>query len=213
MLPSIIQDLIHPVVPSHQPLINRGLIRPLMIPPIDVHLHRSPSRSEKISTSPASACTTISSSPSPRGDRVSPTLQQLFSSVSLTGNWQTDEAIINGHKLHAPVPRHPCVLDTSSLDASVISPSTRSCQPTKELRKTRRSQSHPYIGAKETPRPSSRMRLSAPPIKGRAKKLSQSKPSKTKPAQPRPPLACLFCRGRKIACGAPPAESEKKTCQ
>jgi hypothetical protein len=27
------------------------------------------------------------------------------------------------------------------------------------------------------------------------------------------PLACLFCRGRKIACGPPPADSEDDTCK
>ena len=213
MLPSITQDLIHHVVPSHQPLINKGLICPLMLPPIDVHLHHSPSLSRKFSTSPVSSCTTISSSPSPRRNSFSPTLQQLFSSVSLTGNWQTDEAIVNGHKLHAPVLQHPCVLDTSSLDASIISPSTQSCQLTKELRKIRRSKSHPYIAAIDTPRMSSRMRFSASPIKGWTKKPSRSKPAQLKPAEPKPPLACIFCCGCKIACRAPPAESDKKTCQ
>jgi hypothetical protein len=29
----------------------------------------------------------------------------------------------------------------------------------------------------------------------------------------KPPLACLFCRGRKIACGPPPPESTDKTCK
>ncbi|EDR05507.1 uncharacterized protein LACBIDRAFT_329840 [Laccaria bicolor S238N-H82] len=32
------------------------------------------------------------------------------------------------------------------------------------------------------------------------------------PAEKKPPLACLFCRGRKIACGAPIPGSKDKTC-
>ena len=39
-----------------------------------------------------------------------------------------------------------------------------------------------------------------------------SLPSKNTPEK-KPPLACLFCRGRKIACGAPLPGSIKKTCK
>ena len=156
-------------------------------------------------TSPASAGTNMSTSPSPSSDSTSVCLQQQFSFVNLTGNWHTDEAITS-KQLHAPVPRHACVPDVNSLDASITSPSNHNRQLTKGLRKPRCSQSYPYIGAKAT-RPSSRMRLSAPPIKGR------KKPAQPKLSQPKPPLACLFCRGRKIACGAPPAGSEKLSCE
>jgi hypothetical protein len=37
-------------------------------------------------------------------------------------------------------------------------------------------------------------------------------PPKNTPEK-KPPLACLFCRGRKIACGAPVPGSTKKTCK
>lgn len=39
-----------------------------------------------------------------------------------------------------------------------------------------------------------------------------SLPSKNIPEK-KPPLACLFCRGRKIACGAPLPGTIKKTCK
>lgn len=39
-----------------------------------------------------------------------------------------------------------------------------------------------------------------------------SVPSKNLPER-KPPLACLFCRGRKIACGPPLPGSTKKTCK
>lgn len=39
-----------------------------------------------------------------------------------------------------------------------------------------------------------------------------SLPSKNLPEK-KPPLACLFCRGRKIACGPPLPGSAKKTCK
>ncbi|KAF8238547.1 hypothetical protein L208DRAFT_269084 [Tricholoma matsutake] len=136
-------------------------------------------------------------------DTLSPTLQP-FDLITQTPNWQTDAPIVND-QLHALVPRYPCVPDARSLDASVVAPANRS-RLTQDLQKARHSKSHPYIGITATPRPS-RMCLSAPPTKRRAKK-----PTPPKPAQPKPPLACLFCRTRKIACGAPLAGSEKKTC-
>jgi len=34
-----------------------------------------------------------------------------------------------------------------------------------------------------------------------------------RPAEKKPPLACLFCRGRKIACGPPIPGSKDKTCK
>jgi hypothetical protein len=247
MLPAISQDFGHTVVPSHQPLIDKGLICPLMVSPLEDHVGRSLSPSTACPPFPASAVIhpTVSSSLSPPADRLSPIVQQP-NFVGLTGDWHADAQAVTDHMLHAPVPRYSGVPDASSLDASIVSPSNRSRKLTQSLRRTRRSKSHPYIDptGKATPRPPSRMRLSAPPIKIRAKKSTQSKPAHTKPALSKPalpkptlpvanpalpivnpalpianpalskpPLACLFCRGRKIACGAPPAGSEKQICQ
>ena len=213
MLQAVTQDFSRPVVPvfpSHQTWIDRGLIYPLMLPPVNIPLDQSPSDSPEYLISPASAGTTMSSSPSPCRDLSSAKPQQQFDFVNLTGNLQTDEAIVKEHKLHAPVPRLATdVRDINSLDASTTSPPNHSPKLTEGLRKTRRSQSYPqiHIGAEVTP--SSSMCLSAPPIKGRIRK----KPSQPRLSQRKPPLACLFCRGRKIACGAPPVGSEKLSCE
>jgi hypothetical protein len=202
---AVIQDSSHPVVPSHQPLIDKGLIRPLVISPVNVLHEHSPSTSMEDPTSPTSAGADMSSSPLPIGDSPSVTFHRQFNFINLTGNWHTDEAVVSEQMLHAPGPRHACVPDVISLDASIMSPSVQNHQLTKGLRKTRRSQSYPYIDARASC-PSSRTHLSAPSIKGR------KKPSQPKLPQLKPPLACLFCRSRKIACGAPPAGSEKLSC-
>ncbi|KAF8220460.1 hypothetical protein L208DRAFT_1416725 [Tricholoma matsutake] len=127
------------------------------------------------------------------GDTLSLMLQP-FDLITQTPNWQTDTPIVND-QLHALAPRYACVPDARPLDASIVTP---------DLRKVRHSKSHPNIGITASPL---RMCLSAPPTKRRAKK-----PMPLKPAQPKPLLACLFCHTRKIACGAPLARSEKKTC-
>jgi hypothetical protein len=47
----------------------------------------------------------------------------------------------------------------------------------------------------------------------RPRRPSSPRPSKTRSLDAKPPLACLFCRGRKIACGPPPPGSDDKTCK
>jgi len=48
--------------------------------------------------------------------------------------------------------------------------------------------------------------------RGGAMRLSPL-PTNKRQAEKKPPLACLFCRGRKIACGAPLPGSLDKTCK
>ncbi|KJA19953.1 hypothetical protein HYPSUDRAFT_204200 [Hypholoma sublateritium FD-334 SS-4] len=45
-----------------------------------------------------------------------------------------------------------------------------------------------------------------------AMRLSPLPRNKHQPLEKKPPLACLFCRGRKIACGSPLPGSPDKTC-
>ncbi|KAI6001700.1 hypothetical protein F5J12DRAFT_684288, partial [Pisolithus orientalis] len=42
--------------------------------------------------------------------------------------------------------------------------------------------------------------------------IAQQPHSKGKSMDKKPALACLFCRGRKIACGPPPPGTKEKTC-
>jgi hypothetical protein len=185
-------------------MIDEGLMQPLLVPPLQGLLDQSSSPSVECASSPATVHAITSPSPLSQGAHGDYHNRSLtpkpVSLIGRTGDWRADE--LSHQMLHAPVPRHPAQ-DVGSLDASITAPSTRRRISTRRPQKTRRSQSHPYVGAKATSRPSSRMRLSAPPIKVRARRIVQSKP----------PLACLFCRGRKIACGAPPAGSEKKSCK
>lgn len=211
MLPTIARDSYYYIVPSHQPLIDRGLLRPLTVPPIEEQPDRSPSLFAECLSSPTLTQGSLSLPSSPCRDALSPNpAPQQFGSVNLTGNWQTDAMAVNESMLHAPVPRHAFVPDVDSLDVSATStsPSTRSCQLTPCQRKTRRSNSHPSISANGIPRPSSRMRLSTSPNKGRTKRSTQPKAVASKP-----PLACLFCRSRKIGCSITEEWAVKKTCK
>ena len=62
-------------------------------------------------------------------------------------------------------------------------------QPTKRLNPISRRSSSPRVPMRLSPLPSKRT------------------------AEKKPPLACLFCRGRKIACGPPLPGSKDKTCK
>ena len=76
-------------------------------------------------------------------------------------------------------------------------------------------QSHPlpsepsHVASCQTTPPPTEFLLNSP--KSPSIGLS-SLPSKNSPEK-KPPLACLFCRGRKIACGPPLPGSIKKTCK
>jgi hypothetical protein len=180
-------------------------MRPLLAPPLQDFLVRSPSLSIDCASSPAAIHTTtspssLSSRCAPGSDRERFLTPKDVGSICVTGDWQTDE--MSYRMLHAPMPHH-ATQDVGSLDASVTPPSTRSRLLTRRLQKTKHSQSPPYIGAKTRSHSSLPMRLSAPPMKGWVKRIMQSKP----------PLACLFCRGHKIECRAPPSGSENKSCK
>ena len=73
---------------------------------------------------------------------------------------------------------------------------------------------HPYhqFSARHMPPPPpppDQVRLHAHP----AMRLSPLPRNKHQPLDKKPPLACLFCRGRKIACGSPLPGSPDKTCK
>lgn len=61
------------------------------------------------------------------------------------------------------------------------------------------------------PPPLDQVRLHAHPHT--AMRLSPLPRNKHQPLEKKPPLACLFCRGRKIACGSPLPGSPDKTCK
>jgi hypothetical protein len=194
-----------PIVPFHQPLIDQGLMRLLLAPPLQGFLVCLPSLTIDFVSSPATIhITTLPSSPSlwcvPGSDHECSLMPKDVGSIYVTGDWQTDD--MSYRMLHTPTPCH-ATQDVGSLDASVTPPSTRSHLLTPHLQKTKRSQSHPYIGVKTRSHSLSPMHLSAPLMKRQVKRIVQSKP----------PLACLFCCGHKIACGAPPPGSEKKPCK
>jgi hypothetical protein len=68
--------------------------------------------------------------------------------------------------------------------------------------------------------PSPSVQFSPPPSQPQQLDSTSSSTSTTTTDSPilvtpgkKPPLACLFCRGRKIACGPPPPGSTDKTCK
>lgn len=132
-------------------------------------------------------------------------------------------------RLIAPAPRYP--LDeatdaTASPDTHPSPPSHRhrsstssSASPSGSHRHSRRqTRSHPYLPHSSVPKhairpvgwPASGHRSPSP--RSASSRMSPSLPSKRQ-AEKKPPLACLFCRGRKIACGPPVAGSKDKTCK
>lgn len=54
----------------------------------------------------------------------------------------------------------------------------------------------------------------SPPSSPSSSQESPVSAASSRQAPPKkPPIACLFCRGRKIACGQPPADSLDRTCK
>lgn len=171
----------------------------------------SPSTAESSSMASTPTCsprpTLRSSSPLP-----SPSRSYLLQPPRLqyTGDWETDAraaadaiAAANQRPPHAPQPSYPIQPELSIVampDKPVVDvPPTRRHHLTYRKQRPIRSQSHPYV----RPRPSSPgvKPPSTPPPAKRGKPVGEGK------------MACLFCRGRKIACQPPELENEDKTCK
>ncbi|KAF5374675.1 hypothetical protein D9615_008985 [Tricholomella constricta] len=134
-----------------------------------------------------------------------------FEPPQFTGDWAAD-AIAADPLLHAPRPSYPeqtllpalIPWDTPVVD---VPPTRRHHLTYRQNRNSRsRSRSHPYMPRK-----------SSSPSMSRASSLQpQAQPRKRVKAirdkDGKPIMACLFCRGRKIACGPPPPGSVDKTC-
>jgi hypothetical protein len=84
----------------------------------------------------------------------------------------------------------------------------------KPRKKHARRQQSPAPEVQTTPR---KLKRSASPRSARRTSRSMAKheppPSLQKGLEGRPAMACLFCRGRKIACGLPLSASDKHTCK
>lgn len=141
---------------------------------------------------------------------LAPTITVNNNSVQLTGHWSTDAHAANECLLHAPAPRHAEVPKIIAADQPVVNaPSTRRHHLTHRLRKAVRAQSHPYTKG-DSPSSSPSRKSSPAPRKAKSKAAKEKRSSE---GPKKPLLACLFCRGRKIACGAPPEGSTDNSCE
>lgn len=210
----------HQLVPSNYHHVARALSQPAASPPVRrrgrgrpraIH-HLSPQPPAFDNTVPMSVSTesppppttfesiipmSMSSDSQLSSPRV-PTLTINNTSVQLTGDWAADAHAANECLLHAPVPRRagvPLLVESEQTVPNV--PSTRRHHLTHRLRKAARAQSHPYNSP------------STSPVRRSISLSELSRPAKGK----KPIIACLFCRGRKIACGAPPPGSTDRTCE
>ncbi|KAG5644302.1 hypothetical protein DXG03_008720 [Asterophora parasitica] len=141
-----------------------------------------------------------------------PSLSSVHNGRQFTGDWAADAMAAETH-LHAPRPSYaePPLPALVPWDVPVVEvPSTRRHHLTyRQKRNTRsrsRSGSHPYPSislesCSESP-PTSQMNTPRP--------RKRVKPGRDKDGKPI--MACLFCRGRKIACGPPSKDSHDKTC-
>jgi hypothetical protein len=91
----------------------------------------------------------------------------------------------NPKRCHPKQPNSPSQLSSSSLSSSLLPPKNSR----KSMNWTSLRSASPCASVRLSPLPS--------------KRAGEKKPS----------LACLFCRGRKIACGPPVAGSKNKTCK
>ncbi len=107
---------------------------------------------------------------------------------------------------------------TNSEHASISRPPLR-CQFRLAASSSHIHHDHSPSSLKHTPRLGrtrsrrTRSMTSLPPASGTLTAgSSPTQPGKQQPNKKPPPLACLFCRGRKIACGPPMSESKERTC-
>lgn len=130
-----------------------------------------------------------------------------------SGHWPMGGSTTT-NRLLAPAPRYP---EHGSEDPHVKSespgPSTRRHRSTHRARRQMRlhthSQDYPY-SSKQVARPAG-WTLDRSPSPHSS---SRTSPGLTRrQSDKKPPLACLFCRGRKIACGPPTPGSDDPSCK
>ncbi|KAG6866382.1 hypothetical protein C0993_007543 [Termitomyces sp. T159_Od127] len=172
------------------------------------------------STSPASSRSTLDTPPSSPSFSRSPVTPVIVPSnapaiqLRYTGDWEAD-AIATAEYLHSivstgkkqslsiPVPALPLLPIEPHIDADIISIHRRHHH-------THRQRPHPYSPLPTRPRSRSH---SHSPSRERSKSASPpNKPKMLRDKNGKPIMACLFCRGRKIACGPPPKGSNDPTC-
>jgi hypothetical protein len=204
----------HQLVPSQHRHLERSYSQPAATP-IQPR-HRVRPRSMGYSpTSPASPNDFVSPRLSATSSRATSPLNRLSTFINndpiqLTGHWSADAQAASEHLLHAPAPRRAQIPEIIAMDRPVVdTPTPRRHHLTYRLRKAIRAQSHPYINGKSKSRSPSRMG-SPGPRKGRPR---VPKPKMDPRAPGKPTLACLFCRGRKIACGPPLEGNKDNTCE
>lgn len=122
-------------------------------------------------------------------------------SVQLTRHWEMDVCIADKRLLCAPTPRHEVSAITMGDQhvANVLPTSTCCPHLTRHPRKAARARSHPYTRA--NPPSSSPFCRSSTATRKAQTKVKQVKSSSD--GSKKPPPACAFCRGRKIACADP----------
>ncbi|KAG6900532.1 hypothetical protein C0995_003552 [Termitomyces sp. Mi166 len=179
-----------------------------------LHVHSTPaSRNQKNiypSTSPTSSISTLDTPPS------SPTFSQSLSSqptivpssaprVIYTGNWETDAMATEEYVHLASNTKNPTIsIPASALPLLPIKPHLAAGPSLpRRHRQAPRQRPHPY---------------SLPPRRSSSRECSTSgslpnkRPKVNRDKNGKPIMACLFCRGRKIACGPPPKGSNDPTC-
>lgn len=135
------------------------------------------------------------------------------------GHWPTPAQIAK-ETLLAPAPRYPIPGVSESSDIAIKTESPEhSARRQHTLHRPFRHRAHAHAH----PHPHHHPSMVKHPVRssGWATRRSPSprlsmrlSPLQTKrQAEKKPPLACLFCRGRKIACGPPLPGSKDKTCK
>ncbi|KAF5368164.1 hypothetical protein D9615_010191 [Tricholomella constricta] len=130
-----------------------------------------------------------------------------FEPPQFTGDWAGD-AIAADPLLHAPRPSNPeqtLLPESIPWDTPVVDvPPTHHHLTYRHNRNSRsRSRSHRYMPRKSSSPSMSRASSPQPPRK-RVKAIRDK--------DGKPIMACLYCRGRRIACGPPPPGSADQTC-
>ncbi|KAG6895925.1 hypothetical protein C0992_011558 [Termitomyces sp. T32_za158] len=178
------------------------------------------------SASPASSRSTVDTPPSTPPSSRSPITPVVVPSnapvaqLRFTGDWEIDNittaeylysAFNLGEKplLSIPVPELPLLDIEPHIDADIISIRHR------RHHDTHRRRPHPYSPPSPRPYPHPRSRShSDSPSREHSKSASppNKRPKMLRDKNGKPIMACLFCRGRKIACGPPPKGSNDPTC-
>lgn len=199
--PSVMLEESHLIVPSQQSPVGRTYSLP-ELPNLHAHI---PTRHQFLEYVPPRVLSDYNVPSSLRSEHP-PSPTNLFDLPRITGCWAVDAQATHERLLRTLKTRRESSLDTlTPADCPVISvPPTRRHHLTYRRKSVvARGDSHPYPPAKNVTHLGSRKRRKAqytPKTASTAEKKSLS-------------LACHSCRGRNIACSAPPPRSKDRTCK